>query len=280
MQPLVPASIVDRERASDREWFARPPCFLARSARRPVTVMLPESGARRVMSAENVRLDVLYEDSTCSRSTNPPASSCTRLRARRGTVMNALLWHARGWQDTRTAVHRWTPRQADIRHRRGRQDRGSPRQVAARDGVDRLRKGLSGGGVRARERGSRSDRVQAHTRSDDRRKVVASTTVGAHSLTSFERVGPCGGAVGRFVAAALPSRHRTYASDSRAPGGTRLAAGRRSVYGEPARAASIVDAELAAAVRAFPRQALHAWRVAFTHPMTGNRLCLEAPRAG
>jgi 23S rRNA pseudouridine1911/1915/1917 synthase len=33
---------------------------------------------------------------------------------------------------------------------------------------------------------------------------------------------------------------------------------------------------LAAAVRDFPRQALHAWRVMFEHPITGARLSFEA----
>jgi 23S rRNA pseudouridine1911/1915/1917 synthase len=40
-----------------------------------------------------------------------------------------------------------------------------------------------------------------------------------------------------------------------------------------------VDPALAAALSAFGRQALHAWRVAFTHPITRDRLRLEAPIA-
>ena len=49
-----------------------------------------------------------------------------------------------------------------------------------------------------------------------------------------------------------------------------------AAYGEP-RWSQILDAALAATLRVFPRQALHAWRVAFTHPVTGDRLRLEAP---
>lgn len=37
------------------------------------------------------------------------------------------------------------------------------------------------------------------------------------------------------------------------------------------------DAEQAAAVRGFPRQALHAWRLAFDHPRSGQPLAFEAP---
>ena len=47
-------------------------------------------------------------------------------------------------------------------------------------------------------------------------------------------------------------------------------------YGEP-RWSRIVDPTLAAVLQAFPRQALHAWRTAFTHPVTRERLAIEAP---
>jgi 23S rRNA pseudouridine1911/1915/1917 synthase len=37
------------------------------------------------------------------------------------------------------------------------------------------------------------------------------------------------------------------------------------------------DPELAAALKNFPRQALHARRIAFTHPTRHGRIVLEAP---
>jgi len=37
------------------------------------------------------------------------------------------------------------------------------------------------------------------------------------------------------------------------------------------------DADLAAALGAFPRQALHAWRVSFIHPETRARVVVAAP---
>jgi 23S rRNA pseudouridine1911/1915/1917 synthase len=40
---------------------------------------------------------------------------------------------------------------------------------------------------------------------------------------------------------------------------------------------AIADPQSLTACRAFPRQALHAWRLAFTHPVTERRLELEAP---
>ena len=48
-----------------------------------------------------------------------------------------------------------------------------------------------------------------------------------------------------------------------------------AAYGEP-RWAQVVDPTLAAALQAFSRQALHAWRLAFTHPITRERLAIEA----
>jgi 23S rRNA pseudouridine1911/1915/1917 synthase len=48
------------------------------------------------------------------------------------------------------------------------------------------------------------------------------------------------------------------------------------VYGEP-RWQSVVDPGLADALRTFARQALHAWRVAFVHPVSGARLQIRAP---
>jgi 23S rRNA pseudouridine1911/1915/1917 synthase len=47
-------------------------------------------------------------------------------------------------------------------------------------------------------------------------------------------------------------------------------------YGEP-RWSQVVDPVLAAALQRFPRQALHAWRVAFDHPVTRQRVAIEAP---
>ena len=110
----------------------------------------------------------------------------------------------------------------------------------------------------------------------DRRRVVASARDGAPSLTRFERI-------------ARVSAPRTGLSLVRC----RLATGRTHqirvhlaargwpivgdrVYGEPLWT-QIADAALAAALRTFPRQALHAWRLTVAHPVTRERLFVEAP---
>jgi 23S rRNA pseudouridine1911/1915/1917 synthase len=40
---------------------------------------------------------------------------------------------------------------------------------------------------------------------------------------------------------------------------------------------AVRDSALQTRLHAFPRQALHAWRLSFVHPMTGHRWTLEAP---
>jgi 23S rRNA pseudouridine1911/1915/1917 synthase len=39
------------------------------------------------------------------------------------------------------------------------------------------------------------------------------------------------------------------------------------------------DSLLAGTLRAFPRQALHSWRLAFEHPISMTAMCIEAPVA-
>jgi 23S rRNA pseudouridine1911/1915/1917 synthase len=46
-------------------------------------------------------------------------------------------------------------------------------------------------------------------------------------------------------------------------------------YGQPLWT-RVEDHALAAVLRAFPRQALHAWRISFEHPIGGKRLVCEA----
>jgi 23S rRNA pseudouridine1911/1915/1917 synthase len=52
---------------------------------------------------------------------------------------------------------------------------------------------------------------------------------------------------------------------------------KRRVTGVEGRWSAIADPMLASALRAFPRQALHAWRLAIPHPITGEPMGIEAP---
>ena len=133
-----------------------------------VAVTLPDAAPRRVMAAEDVRLDLLYEDEHFL-ALDKPAGIVVHpgYRHPEGTVMNALLWHARGWPA------RQRPSLV------GRLDRlTSGIVIVAKtaaihaalqrsDGVEPQREGLSGGGLRPRERRPR------------RRSICGSAAIGA-----------------------------------------------------------------------------------------------------
>ena len=63
-----------------------------------VSISLPSSARRAVMAAEEIPLDVIYEDDYLV-AINKPAGMVVHptYRHPRGTLMNALLWHARLW---------------------------------------------------------------------------------------------------------------------------------------------------------------------------------------
>jgi 23S rRNA pseudouridine1911/1915/1917 synthase len=245
-----------------------------------VLVQLPEPTPRQAMAAEDVGLDVLYEDDYLL-AINKPAGIVVHptFTHATGTLMNALLGYARGWPSTE--------RPSIV----GRLDKlTSGVVVVARSAAAhaKLQRALSStarsthcakeylalvyGRVKAR---GEIDLRLAHS-ATDRRRIVASATVGAPSLTRFERVAcvaapriglsllRCGLVTGRRhqIRVHLAARGWPIVGDA--------------AYGEPLWS-RLVDVRLAAALRAFPRQALHASRVAFIHPMTHEPVLIEAP---
>ena len=242
-----------------------------------VAVTLPDAAPRRVMAAEDVRLDLLYEDEHLL-ALDKPAGIVVHpsYRNTRGTVMNALLWYARGWPATQrpslvgrldkltsgvvvvaktAAIHAALQRaMASSRTEKDYLAVVYGRVNVARGEIDlRL----------ARDRG-------------DRRRVVGSATVGVPSLTRFERLARV--AAPRAGLSLLRCRLATGRTHQirvhLATHGWPLVGD--PAYGEP-RWSQIADPGLAAMLRAFPRQALHAWRVRMIHPLTGVPLDIEAP---
>ena len=229
------------------------------------------------MAAEDVPLDVRFEDEHLL-IVNKPAGVVVHPahKQRAGTLMNALLWRARDWP---------APQRPSLVSRIDKLTSGLV--VVARTAAmhARLQRAMASGGaakdylalVYGRVGAARGE-VNLRLRRDpfDRRRVIAAADTGAPSLTRFERL----------ARAPLP---RTGASLLRC----RLATGRTHqirvhlsasgwpivgdpIYGEP-RWTSVDDASAAAALKAFPRQALHAWRLALAHPVTGARLEIDAP---
>jgi 23S rRNA pseudouridine1911/1915/1917 synthase len=254
-----------------------------------VSVLLPEPAPRTKMGAEDIGLDILYEDDHLL-AINKPAGLVVHptFNHATGTLMNALLGYAHAWR---------SPQRPSIVGRLDKLTSGLVLVARTAEAHATLQRALSStassthcekeylavvyGHVKA-GRGDIDLRL-SHSRTD-RRRIVASATAGAASLTRFERV-------------ARVAAPRVGLSLLRC----RLVTGRRHqirvhlaargwpivgdpAYGEPALSpvegrqwSRIVDVELAAALRAFPRQALHASRVAFIHPVTRERVVIEAP---
>ena len=65
-----------------------------------VSVVVPEPKPRRAMSAEDVALEILYEDDHFL-ALNKPAGVVVHPAYKHptGTLLNALLWRARAWPD-------------------------------------------------------------------------------------------------------------------------------------------------------------------------------------
>jgi len=246
-----------------------------------ISVLLSEPPPRMVMSPEDVALDVLFEDDyllavnkAAGVVVHPTFTNPT------GTLMNALLGRARAWppQQRPSIVGRLdkltsgvvvVARSAQAHAKLQRALSSTP----ASSHCEKEYLAVVYGHVRARQ-GSIDLRL-GHDRKD-RRRVVASTTVGAASLTRFERVA-------RVAAprAGLSLLRCRLVTGRRHQIRVHLAARGWPIVGDPAYGepgwSRVADVELAEALRAFPRQALHAWRVAFIHPETRKRLVIEAP---
>jgi 23S rRNA pseudouridine1911/1915/1917 synthase len=200
-----------------------------------------------------------------------------------GTMMNALLWRARAWstqhrpslvgrldKDTSgiVLIAKTAAIHAALQRALARTDRPDHRA-----GSEKTYLAVVYGRVNV-VRGAIDLRLARDA--GDRRRIVASDTVGAPSLTHYERLSRadaprvgvsllrCRLATGRThqIRVHLAARGWPIVGDP--------------VYGEP-RWRQVADPALASALRAFPRQALHAWRLAFVHPMTHRRVELEAP---
>jgi 23S rRNA pseudouridine1911/1915/1917 synthase len=233
------------------------------------------------MAAEDTALEVLYEDD-CLLAVNKPAGVVVHpaFRHPAGTLMNALLGRARSWPvgqrpsivgrlDKLTSGVVIVARSAQAHAKLQRALSSTPASTQCEK--DYLT--VVYGHVKAR-RGTIDLRLR-HDR-DDRRRIVASTTAGVASLTRFERVAHV--AAPRVGLSLLRCRLVT---GRRHQIRVHLAARGWPIVGDPAYGEAswtkVANAALAAALRAFPRQALHAWRVSFIHPETRGRVVVEAP---
>jgi 23S rRNA pseudouridine1911/1915/1917 synthase len=104
--------------------------------------------------------------------------------------------------------------------------------------------------------------------------MAPSVRSGRESVTSFERLAAAAGTRGVSLVRCRLATGRMHQIR------VHLAARGWPIVGDPdygAASPTRIADRIRAPVTAFPRQALHAWRLAFVHPRTGTRLALEAP---
>jgi 23S rRNA pseudouridine1911/1915/1917 synthase len=245
-----------------------------------MTLSLPAVAGRRAMAPENVTLDLLYEDDYLL-VVNKPAGLVVHpgYRNTEGTLMNALLWHARRWPEGQRPslvgrLDKLTSGIVVVAKSAGLHAALQRAMASSQSEKDYL--AVVYGRVKS-IRGEIDLRVAVDR--GDRRRLVASETTGAASVTRFERLGRVAAPrVGlSLLRCRLSTGRRHQIRVHLAARGWPLVGD--PTYGEP-RWSAIVEPTLATALRAFSRQALHAWRIAVTHPITGDRLVVEAAVPG
>jgi 23S rRNA pseudouridine1911/1915/1917 synthase len=242
-----------------------------------VVVALPDEPTRTAMAAEDVALDVLFEDDDLL-ALNKAAGVVVHptYKHLEGTILNALLWRARAWPPPHrpSIVGRLDKLTSGIvivaKHAAAH---AALQKAMAANDCEKDYLAVVYGRVNV-ARGQIDLRLERDR--GDRRRVAASTTIGAASLTRFERLARV--AAPRVGLSLLRCRLVTGRTHQIR---VHLAARGWPIVGDPtygeARWSRVDAPALAAALCAFPRQALHAWRLGLIHPFSGERLAIEAP---
>ncbi|MGE0039611.1 MAG: RluA family pseudouridine synthase [Vicinamibacterales bacterium] len=237
-----------------------------------VRVRLHEVPPRLRPSAEALPLEILHEDDDLL-AVNKAAGMVVHpsYKHAAGTLMNALLAHT----PTPGLVHRLDKLTSGIVLVAKRRDvHAALQREMERRAVDKDYLAI----VWGRPSPLRGTIDLALDRDPwDRRKVTVRDRGGVPSVTRYEVAGrmrgPAEGTLSLVKCRLITGRMHQIR--------VHLAARGWPIVGDPtygaARPPRLADPALDERARAFPRQALHAWRVAFVHPGTGRRLAIEAP---
>lgn len=241
-----------------------------------ITVQLPDEQPKAPVVAEEGPLERLFEDDhflIVSKAAGLVSHPTFRHPA--GSLLNIVWWHARAWSDGQ--------RPSLV----GRLDKLTSGAIAIAKtpaAHARLQRVLTSAfsektylaivyGDVAVERGAVTLRLRRDPA--DRRRVIAADD-GLDCLTRFRRIDRADlhGCPVTLLRCDLVTGRMHQIRVHLAASGWPLIADAK--YGQP-RWSAIADESTRERLRNFPRQALHAWRLAFTHPFTGERIAIEAP---
>jgi 23S rRNA pseudouridine1911/1915/1917 synthase len=241
-----------------------------------IEVQLPDEQPRTPVLPEEGTLACLYEDDHLLVVDKPAGLvSHPTYKHQSGSLLNHLLWHARDWP---------AGRRPSLVGRLDKQTSGAVLIAKTTDMHAALQRTLMSAfseksylaavfGPVHPERGTIDLPLCADPA--DRRLVIVSPE-GRPSMTRYERldaVDAAGCAVALARCQLVTGRMHQVRVHMAARGWPLIGDPK---YGAP-RWESCADVSRQAALAAFPRQALHAWRLAFEHPVTRERVEVEAP---
>jgi 23S rRNA pseudouridine1911/1915/1917 synthase len=241
-----------------------------------ITVALPDAVHQRSLAGDDTPLNILFEDDDLL-AINKPAGIVVHptFRHASGTMMNALVGYARRWP---------AGQRPSLVGRLDKETSGlllvaktaATHAALQRTVIEKDYLALVHGRVNA-ARGEIAAALNIDP-SDRRRMTSTAAGAGAASLTFFERLGRvrAPGPAVSLLRCRLGTGRRHQIRVHLASRGWPIVGDPVYRAGRPAPAAPTADPALAAALLAFPRQALHAWRTAFPHPATGRRILIEA----